>query len=116
MSEKKAASKEEKPKKKKEKIIYVDDGRTLADMSNVSRTAVFLPQKFTDNMAEDAKSDNGRRAERRQARKEYRASVKEQLATFFNAMKMMFLPMLVVIGCMVGVYLILQLLYMLTKL
>ena len=107
MSEKKAASKEEKPKKKKEKIIYVDDGRTLADMSNVSRTAVFLPQKFTDN---------GRRAERRQARKEYRASVKEQLATFFNAMKMMFLPMLAVIGCMVGVYLILQLLYMLTKL
>ncbi|MBQ8371683.1 MAG: hypothetical protein IJX38_01910 [Clostridia bacterium] len=59
-------------KKKKQKVKYIDDGRTIADMS-----ALY-----------------GRRGEPLKKR----ASFKEQSATFFGAMKMMFIPMLVVIG------------------
>lgn len=70
--------------KKKEKIIYVDDGRTVADMSGVSggfRTA---------------KPAAGRP----------RASLKEQLGTFWGAMKMMFLPMLAVVGGIMLIFVI----------
>lgn len=102
--------------KKKEKIKYVDDGRTIADMSGVSRTSVFLPQKLSDNAAGRSDEKQARRNVRRQERSAYRASLKEQFSTFWNAVKMMFLPMLAVIGCIVGVYLLLQLVYFLTKL
>lgn len=75
--------------KKKEKITYVDDGRTVADMSGV--TSGF----------------------RSSARPKYQppASVKEQLSTFFGAMKMMFLPMLTVVGALVVIYLIIMLFF-----
>ena len=69
-------------KQKKEKIVYIDDGRTIADMSNV--TGGF----------------------RHAQRPKYvpPASLKEQLKTYWNAMKMMFLPMLTVIGCLVLIF------------
>lgn len=76
--------------KKKEKIIYVDDGRTVADMSGVSggfRTA---------------KPAAGRP----------RASLKEQLGTFWGAMKMMFLPMLAVTGAICVIFVILYLFFL----
>ena len=76
--------------KKKEKITYVDDGRTVADMSGVT---------------------GGFRAS---ARPKYQppASIKEQLTTFFGAMKMMLLPMLVVVGALVVIYLVITLLFL----
>ena len=74
-------------KKKKEKIRYVDDGRTLADMSGVS-------------------------AGPRLGRDPYRQSpkFKDAWTTYWTAVKMMFLPMLAVIGALVVIYLILYLL------
>lgn len=71
-----------KKKKKKEKIIYIDDGSTIADMSSVRG------------------SSKGRA----------RGSLKEQGKTFLGAMRMMFVPMLVVMGIITIAYLVLYLL------
>ncbi len=65
-------STDKKKKKKKEKVKYIDDGRTIADMSGVS---------------------GGRRFE-----STAKSSLKDQAKTFFAAMKMMFVPMLVTMG------------------
>ena len=59
--------------KKKEKVHYVDDGRTLADMSNVTGGFGFG-------------RSNG-----------YRAPLKEQLRTFWEAFKMMLVPTLILV-------------------
>lgn len=77
-------------KKRKEKITYIDDGRTIADMSNVG-SGSRLP-----------------------SRPHYvpRAPFKEQAKTFFGAMKMMFTPMLVVIVAICVLYMILYAIFM----
>ena len=62
-----------KDKKKKEKITYIDDGRSFADMSNV--TGGF--GKFGPGTT---------------------SSFKDIWETYWSAVKMMFKPMLVVIG------------------
>ena len=68
----------EKPKKKKEKIVYVDDGRTIADMSGVQGGA---SKYFRDNGPSYS-------------------SFKDKWTTFFDAFRMMLLPTLVVGGAM----------------
>lgn len=75
--------------KKKEKVTYVDDGRTIADMSNVSGG---MP-----------KSD----------RSPYtpRASLKEQWQTYWAATKMMVKPMLVVVAGLMVIYAVLYILF-----
>ncbi len=60
-------------KNKKEKITYIDDGRTIADMSGLS-------------------------GGRKQSRPQPRASLKEQWKTYVAAVKMMIIPMFVTIG------------------
>ena len=67
--------------KKKEKIIWVDDGRTIADMSGISGRG------YTDPNA----SKHG---------KPLKAglSIKEHFRTFFDAMGFMFLPTLAIVG------------------
>jgi len=69
--------------KKKEKIIWVDDGRTIADMSAVGgrRSA---PSKPTA----------------------YHAPLKDQLRTLLDAMGFMFLPALAVLGILAAAFLI----------
>ena len=67
-------------KKKKEKITYIDDGRTIADMSGVTGNRKFSSTGTT-------------------------SSPKEIWATYWAAVKMMFKPMLVVIGFLVVLYL-----------
>ena len=73
--------------KKKEKVTYIDDGRTLADMSGISGT------RLTRNPLKPA------------------PRFKEVWATYWNAVKMMFLPMLAVIGALVVIYGIMYLLF-----
>ncbi len=73
-------------KRKKEKIVYIDDGRPLADLSGV-RSAGFS------------------------ASRRPHTSVREILATYWAAVKMMFLPMLVVVGAMCLVYAVAALLF-----
>ena len=74
--------------KKKEKITYVDDGRTIADMSGVK----------------DRRLPGGDPLRPR-------ASAKEQWNTYWNAVKMMFGPMLVVLVGLCILYMILYLLF-----
>lgn len=66
-------------RKKKEKITYIDDGRSFADMSNV--TGGF--GKFGPGTT---------------------SSPRDILETYWMAVKMMFKPMLVVIGFLCAVF------------
>ena len=73
-----------KEKKKKEKIRYIDDGRTIADMSGISG----VDRRYVGP----------------------KGSLKEQARTYWNTVKMMFIPMMVTIGIICVVYLIMLLL------
>lgn len=77
-----------KKKEKKEKVRYYDDGRTIADMSGVK----------------DRRLPGGDPLRPR-------ASAKEQWNTYWNAVKMMFGPMLVVLVGLSILYMILYLLF-----
>lgn len=74
-------------KKKKEKITYIDDGRTLADMSGVPGS----------RLNKDAWKSN--------------STAKQKWETYWNAVKRMFLPMLATIGALVVIYFILYLIF-----
>ena len=71
-----------KDKKKKQKTRYVDDGRTIVDMSGVGGRSGYGGRKGTP---------------------------KEQLRTYFAAVKTMFFPMLATIGAICVAFLILYL-------
>ena len=75
--------------KKKEKITYIDDGRTIADMSGVQGG---MPRSERDPYKP-------------------RPSVKEVWNTYWAATKMMFKPMLVVVIGLVVIYAILYILF-----
>ena len=75
-------------KKKKEKIIYVDDGRTVADMSNVSGT----------RLSRDAWRTN--------------STGKEKGQTYLDAVKRMFGPMMAVICGICIIYMILYFIFL----
>lgn len=66
-------------KKKKEKITYVDDGRTIADMSGISGGMQWTKHGTT-------------------------SSPKDIWNTYWSAVKMMFKPMLIVIGFLTVVF------------
>lgn len=76
-------------KDKKEKITYIDDGRSIADMSGVKGG---IPK---GNPLKP------------------RASLKEQWQTYLAAVKMMITPMLVVIVGLIIVYMLLSLVFLL---
>ena len=87
-----------KEKKKKEKITYVDDGRTIADMSRVG--------------------SHGLSSKPREKKKEYtptnlmgRGTLRDQWNTYKAAVKMMFFPMLVVIAAIIFIFFTLGLLF-----
>ena len=73
-----------KNKGKKEKVRYYDDGRTIADMSGVTggRNYMSRPSYVPG------------------------PSFKQAWKTYWNAVRMMFLPMLVTVGCIGLIYLI----------
>ena len=75
-------------KKKKQKITYIDDGSSVADMSGVG--------------GGKRKAPNSPRPH---------ATFKEQWQTYTDAVKMMFLPMLAVIGGLVLIYGIMYLIF-----
>lgn len=78
-----------KAKKKKEKVVYYDDGRTVADMSNVSRRW----------------SPSTRQTVRRKGRG------REIWHTYWGAVRMMFGPMLAVIVVLIILYMILTVVF-----
>ena len=71
-------------KKKKEKVKYIDDGRTIADMSGLTG----VNRKYQKS----------------------KGTPKEQLTTYWNAVKLMFVPMMVTIGIICAVFFIMWLL------
>ena len=75
-------------KKKKEKIIYVDDGRTIADMSNVTGT----------RLSRDAWRSS--------------STAKEKWQTYFDAVRRMFGPMMIVICGICIIYMILYFVFL----
>ena len=79
--------------KKKKRIIYVDDDRTIADMSGVGR----------------AKKDA-----RQNEPVHLRSTFKDRKQTYFQAVRMMFVPMLVTIGIICAAFGIMYLLAALT--
>ena len=91
-----------KEKKKRERTVWIDDGRTIADMSN-------LPTRGLGRSLSDAAPKHERSETEKQF---YKAQPKwrEYLATYFAAVRMMFLPMLAVIGMISLAFLILYIL------
>ena len=78
-----------KDKKKKEKIRYVDDGRTIADMSALS----------------GKRPEKGEKGAQRPISQ--RSTLKEQFETYIGAVKMMFLPMLATLGLLAVAFIVL---------
>ena len=70
---------EKKKKEKKEKVIYIDDGRTIADMSNVG---------FGYSRGGGAP----------------RSTTREKMRTFWEAFKMMLIPTAIVVGALISTY------------
>ena len=91
-----------KNKKKREKVVWIDDGRTIADMSN-------LPTRGLGRSLSDARPKKEMSETEKQF---YKAQPKwrEYLATYFAAVRMMFLPMLATIGIISLAFLILYVL------
>lgn len=85
--------KKKSPRPKREKIIWVDDGSTVADMSGVGG------RRRTNPHHTPPPRQNGRPYSR----------FRECATTYFAAVKMMLLPMLVVIGILCVVFLLLWL-------
>ena len=76
-------------KNKKEKTIYIDDGSTVADMSSLT-----------------GKKSTGGQRQSEGKRSIPRAAMRDQFRTFTDAQKMMFLPMLAVLGILALAFLI----------
>lgn len=69
-------------KKKKEKTIWVDDGRSLADLSGIDHPRL-TRSKYVPG-----------------------SSAKDKWSTYWNAVKMMFVPMLVTMTAIGVIYMI----------
>ncbi len=80
-----------KDKKKKEKVIYIDDGRTIADMSGTSG-GMFSARK------------------KKERTKPVISSRQTPFQTYWNAVRMMFVPMLVALGIITVAFLLMRLL------
>lgn len=76
-------------KSKKQKITYIDDGRSIADMSNVSKSGIDWTRKGTSS------------------------SFKDIWHTYWQATKMMLLPTLAAVGLLLVAYLIVALIFQL---
>ena len=70
-------------KKKKQKVKYIDDGRTIADMSALSG----VDKRYTGP----------------------KGTFKDQMRTYWNTVKLMFVPMMVTIGIICIAFLIMWL-------
>ena len=77
-----------KGKKKKEKVVYIDDGRTIADMSGIDRGA---SRFFSDTPSY--------------------SSFKDKWLTFWDAFRVMLLPTLVFGGALALLFGIMWLLF-----
>ena len=82
-------------KEKKQKIKYIDDGSTIADMSGVGRGGAQKPRKD--------------KQPKKRPEPLARSSGKEIFRTYIESVKLMFLPMLVVLGLLAIAFLLVYL-------
>ena len=78
-----------KSNKKKQKVIYYDDNSPIADMSSVTDIS-------------------GRK--KRNPEQKPRSTAKEKWTTYFEAVKRMVFPMMVVLAVLLGLYILIMLL------
>lgn len=69
--------------KKKEKIRYIDDGRTIADMSGLRKGSALRTNPYRPPL-----------------------KIREVCKTYFSAVKMMFMPMLTVVVGICVIYMV----------
>ena len=81
-------------KEKKQKITYIDDGSSIADMSGVGRGGA-KPQKS--------------KQQKKRPEPLARSSGKEIFRTYIESVKLMFLPMLAVLGLLAIAFLLVYL-------
>ena len=74
-------------KEKREKVVYIDDGSTVADMT--------------------PRDENGKKRQPRERSYAPHAPLRDQLRTFTDAQRMMLLPMCVMLGIIALAFLIL---------
>ena len=94
-------------KKKRKKVVYYDDGRTIADMSNLYGT------KPADDSAGKKQPDGGEPSYKGNPYfGNYRPghTPKDWARTYWNSVKTMFLPMLATLGIIASAFLILWIL------
>ena len=89
-------SKKDSNKKKKEKIVYIDDGSTIFDMSGLEQT-----KRFSTNRQKTTTSRPVKQPSRWKA----------ILQTYLDSVRMLLLPMLVFIGAICILFLILWFLF-----
>ena len=92
-----------KSKPKKEKIIYIDDGSTIADMSGVGRGKKSSVEG-SDNAARNGAAQPKKKVASAPVR--IRPTFGECFKTYIESVKMMFLPMLAVLGILALAFLI----------
>lgn len=90
----------DKKKKKKEKVIYYDDNSTISDMSGVKGGISFHSAKKEEKKENHSFIDQPKPP----------STAREKFRTYFAAVKMMILPMLVVLAVLGILYVILMLL------
>ncbi len=78
-------------KPKKQKTVYIDDGRTIADMSTVGK------KRTGSYYGQDLKGGGNPLS----------SSFRERAKTYFAAVRMMFLPMLAFMGMIALLFLVL---------
>ena len=86
-------------KQKKEKVKYIDDGRTIADMSGVG------------GLRGSSSSQKKKREPYTPTNLSGRGTLRDQWNTYKNAVRMMFVPMLVVIAALIVIFGVLGLLF-----
>ena len=109
-----------KNKQKKQKVVYYDDGSTIADMSSVRGgiSGVFKSNNGSATNGQNASANaNGHSGGEKTQKKAVnyaprKATFRDKARTFFTAMKMMVIPMCVVLAALAIVYLVI---YLITK-
>ena len=90
-------SKEKKNKKKK--VVYIDDGSTIADMSGIDkvRPRAFGSRPDSDKNKDNSTSNNGIYTGNK---------FKDSVRTYFQTVKLMIIPMFITIGIICAAFFI----------
>lgn len=89
-------------KKKKEKVIYYDDNSTISDMSNVNGMYNRIIPTDTAKKFQNTQS--------KQKQPKIKSTAKEKWDTYISTVRLMFKPMLIVIGILCVLFLLFYLL------